>query len=56
MFNKKHLIETKEKISLNMSKRPIALYSIDNLLIKIFSNQIELADYLKIHKTTVALQ
>ena len=53
MFNKKHSIETKEKISLIMSKRPVALYNIDNQLIKNFTNQIELADYLNIHKTTV---
>jgi len=53
MFNKKHSIETKEKISINMSKRPVALYNLDNQLIKNFLNQIELADYLNLHKTTI---
>lgn len=36
-----------------MSKRPVALYSRDNLLIRNFINQIELANYLKVHKSTV---
>lgn len=31
----------------------MALYSLDNLLMKSFLNQLELADYLKVHKTTV---
>jgi|SRR6185437_11931356 len=53
MFNKNHSIETRKKISINMSKRPVALYSLDNQLIKKFFNLTELADYLNLHKTTV---
>jgi hypothetical protein len=54
MFKKSHSIETKEKISIRLSKRPVSLYSLDNIYLKGFLNQRELSDYLKLHKTTIS--
>jgi len=53
MFNKKHTIETKKKMSLAKSKTPLALYNKNNNLIKTFTNQVELAQYLNISKSTI---
>jgi len=53
MFNKKHTIKTKQKISLRLSKIPLDLFNTDNLLIKTFLNQIELAEYLNLSKRTI---
>jgi group I intron endonuclease len=53
MFNKKHTIETKEKISLRLSKTPLDLFSKDNMFLKTFLNQVELANYLNLNKSTI---
>lgn len=53
MFSIKHTIETKKKMSLAKSKTPLALYSIKNNLIKTFINQVELAQYLNLNKSTI---
>ena len=45
--------ETKLKMVLAKSKIPLGLYDINNNLIKTFINQVELANYLNIHKSTV---
>jgi group I intron endonuclease len=53
MFNKKHKMDTKYKISLSQSKKPLALFDENQTFIRTFLNQVELADYLKLHKTTI---
>jgi group I intron endonuclease len=53
MYYKKHTIEAKQKISLRLSKTPLSLYSTDNVLIQTFLNQVELAYYLKLNKSTI---
>jgi group I intron endonuclease len=53
MFNKKHTIESKQKISLRLSKTPLSLYNKDNVLLKIFNNQVEIANYLNLNKSTI---
>jgi len=55
MFGRKHSEATKLLISRNMSKYPggVELYSLNNNLLKTFNNNVELATYLKISKTTV---
>jgi len=54
IFNKKHTIETKQNISVKLRKTPLYLFNKDNLLIKTFSNQIKLADYLNLSKSTIS--
>jgi group I intron endonuclease len=54
MYNKNHNENTKTKISISQSKRPLALYDLNNQLIKTFLNQVELANYLNLHKTTIS--
>src|ERR1700753_3840332 len=54
MYGKKHTILTKEKMSLAKSKSNLGLYNIDSNLIKTFINQIELAKYLNLSKTTIS--
>lgn len=51
--NKKHSIESKLKMSLAKSKLSIGLYDLDNNLIKTFINQIELAKYFNLNKSTI---
>ena len=51
MFGKVHSIETKLKMSLSKSKVPVGLYDINNNLIKTFSNQVELSNFLKLSKS-----
>jgi group I intron endonuclease len=53
MYNKKHKKETKDKISLSQSKKPLALYDSSQTLIRTFLNQVELGNYLNLHKTTI---
>src|SRR6266849_800592 len=53
MFGKKHTIITKQKMSLAKSKINLGLYDIDNNLIKTFINQVELAKYINLHKSTI---
>jgi len=55
MFGRKHSLATKLLISRNMSKYlgGVGLYDVDNNLLKTFNNNVELATYLKISKTTV---
>ena len=53
MFGKSHSIETKLKMSLSKSKVPVGLYDINNNLIKTFSNQVELSNFLKLSKSTI---
>jgi hypothetical protein len=43
MFNKKHRIDSKQKISAALSKTPLGLYDLNNNLIKSFKNQVEIA-------------
>lgn len=55
MCNKTHSSKTKKKkISISLSKTPLGLYNIDNILIKTFVNQVELADDLGVFKTTIS--
>jgi group I intron endonuclease len=54
MFGKNHTVETRKKISEVMSKNPLALYDLENNLIKTFRNQVELAAEFGVHKTTVS--
>jgi group I intron endonuclease len=53
MFNKTHSLDTRKKISIRLSKNPVGLYTVDKTLIKMFLNQVELAAYLGIHKSTI---
>ena len=53
MFGKKHTNVTKQKMSLAKSKINLGLYDIDNNLIKTFINQVELAKFLNLHKSTI---
>ena len=53
MFGKTHSIDTKLKMSIAKSKSPIGLYDINNNLIKPFINQVELANYLSVNKSTI---
>jgi group I intron endonuclease len=53
MYGKTHSIDTKLKMSIAKSKTPLGLYDINNNLIKTFINQVELANYLSINKSTV---
>ena len=50
---KKHSIESKLKMSLAKSNLSIGLYDLDNNLIKTFINQIELAKYFNLNKSTI---
>ena len=54
MFNKKHTIATKLKMSSTKSKTPIGLNDLDNKVIKVFNNQVELAKILNVHKSTIS--
>lgn len=53
MFNKTHSVESRKKISIRLSKKVIGLYNADNTLIKRFSNQVEVAVFFNLHKTTI---
>jgi len=53
MFNKKHKIESRQKISIALSKTPLGLYDIENNLEKSFKNQVELAAEFSIFKGTI---
>jgi group I intron endonuclease len=53
MYAKKHTEETRLLMSLRKSKNIVALYDINNNLVKEFNNNVELANFLKIHKTTI---
>ena len=53
MFNKNHSTETKAKMSINRSKRPLGLYDKENNLIKTYKNQVELATEFKVFKSTI---
>lgn len=53
MYGKTHSIDAKLKMSIAKSKSSIGLYDIKNNLIKTFINQVELANYLSINKSTV---
>ena len=53
---KTHSIDAKLKMSISKSKSPIGLYDIDNNLINLikpFINQVELANYLSVNKSTI---
>ena len=54
MFGITHSIDAKLKMSIAKSKSPIGLYDIDNNLIKPFINQVELANYLSVNKSTIS--
>jgi group I intron endonuclease len=54
MFNKKHTIAIKLKMSSTKSKTPIGLYDIENKFIEKFNNQVELANYLSVNKSTIS--
>nr|AOO35687.1 GIY-YIG homing endonuclease [Dunaliella salina] len=54
MYGKKHSQETIDKLRMAKSKYRVELYDLNNNLIKTFLNNVELANYLNIHKTTVA--
>ena len=53
-MGKHHSIESKLKMSIAKSKTPIGLYDINNNLIKLFINQVELANYLNINKSSIS--
>jgi len=55
MFNKKHKIESREKISiaLSKSKTPLGLYNIEKNLVKSFKSQVELAAEFCMFKGTI---
>ena len=55
METKKNSIEYKLKLSLTKSNLSIGLYDLDNNLIKTFINQIELAKYLILYKSTTTI-
>ena len=54
MYGKTHSIDSKLKMSLAKSKKIIGLYDIDNNLINTYINQVELAKFLNINKSTVS--
>lgn len=54
MYGKNHTIKTKEKMSLAKSKITLGLFDINNHLIKTFKNQLELAKYLNLSKSTIS--
>ena len=55
MYRKKHSIDSKQKMSLSKSKIFLGLFdNNNNNLIKIFINQIELAKYLNLSKSTIS--
>ena len=49
-----HSIETKLKKSLSKSKIPVGLYDTNNNLIKTFTNQVELSNFLNLNKSTIS--
>ena len=53
MFGRKHTESTKLVLSAQKSKNPVGLYDVDHKLIKVFSNNVQVAQYLSINKTTV---
>jgi len=53
MFNKTHKIESRQKISIALSKTPLGLYNIENNLVKSFKSQVELAAEFSIFKGTI---
>ena len=52
-MEKNTLFLLNKKMSLAKSKFNLGLYDIDNNLIKNFINQLELAKYLNLHKSTI---
>lgn len=55
MYRKKHSIDSKQKMSLSKSKIFLGLFdNNNNNLIKIIINQIELAKYLNLSKSTIS--
>ena len=50
MFNKRHTIATRLKISNAKIKSPIGLYDMEDNLIKLFNNQVHQANYLNVNK------
>lgn len=54
MFNKKHSIEVKNKISISKSKKPLGLFDQNNNLIKTYINQVVLAGEFGVHKSTIS--
>ena len=54
MFGKTHNENTKKWMSIKKSIRPLGLYDDNNNLIKKYSNQVELAIKLNVHKTTIS--
>lgn len=53
MFGKSHSLLAREKMSLKKSIKPVGLYDINNNLIKVYLNQVLLADKLGVTKSTV---
>ena len=53
MFNRKHTIDSIKKMSISMSKSPLGLYDSNNNLISKYINQIELAKFLNLNKSTI---
>ena len=54
MFGKTHNENTKKWMSIKKSIRPLGLYDDNNNLIEKYSNQVELAIKLNVHKTTIS--
>ena len=54
MFGKTHNENTKKLMSIKKSIRPLGLYDDNNNLIEKYSNQVELAIKLNVHKTTIS--
>src|SRR5262249_42931669 len=54
MYGKKHSLKSKHKMSLSKSKILLGLYDNNNNLIKTFINQVELAKYLDVSKSTIS--
>lgn len=55
MYGKTHTEETKRKISLKLSKNlnGVGIFDLDGRLVSKFRNNVEIANYLKISRTTV---
>lgn len=53
MFSKKHADFTKKLISDKKSKNTVELYNINSKKSKVFNNNVEVAQYLSVHKSTI---
>ena len=54
MFGKHHTAKTRSLISKMRSKRPIGLFDLNNILLHEYPNQVVLAKFLRVNKTTIS--